>query len=301
MRGKGIRALAIAIVIALVASVPVLAAKSRAATPTFRITAPVPDAYSGTTYIRWRWTGGSAMRNRFVSWSTVSQDGVIKIVTLTAPMWHGRTAWNTTTWTDGVYSLRAIVVGTTMRATMPSIIVDNTKPVVAITRPVSGGAYVNPGLPAANTPTDVTALPLPSTVVFGRTTFTAQASDNLSGIESVAWYLDEELVGQGEEVELNFATMPGEHEISVVATDRAGNYSDASMSFYAAGTTDAENPPSEPPSPGPVPSEVPSEAPGLPEAPEVPDVPDAPSEVPSPPAAPSPPATPPLPVGIPTL
>ncbi|MBI4729401.1 MAG: hypothetical protein HY775_07860 [Acidobacteria bacterium] len=316
------RILAVAIAIALVSSVPVLAAKRRAVPATFRISAPAAGAYHGIVDVRWKWTGGSAMRSRYAAFSTVDPAGAIKIMTLAEAMWHGRYRWDTTRWADGVYDLRGIVVSTSMVHTVPGIMVDNTAPVIAITNPKQNSTWVSiadlietGALPTSN---------VPATLVVGKARFIAQATDNLSGIGSVRWVLDGVEIGTGNEATYEFGPVPAEHTVVATATDRAGNETSTEMSFHSVGAKDATKVPPDVPSPFPpeppsatppgsglpVPSELPSlpatppglpsGTPSLPAAPGVPGVPGAPS----PAGEPSPPVQPPLavpPVPLPLL
>jgi hypothetical protein len=63
-------------------------------------------------------------------------------------------------------------------------------------------------------------------------TFQVQASDNL-GLAKVSFYVDDEMVGVSEQVPylLTWESTPGQHQLRVVATDRAGNQTQQEIVF----------------------------------------------------------------------
>lgn len=227
---RPIRILALAITALLLASFPAIATHRTITSGTLTLTAPQPGEYSGSAYVRWRWTGGSTMRSKFVQVSTISDSGAVRIVALAVPIWHGRTAWNTANWADGRYRVQGVVGGTkpVLRSILSNVVVDNTKPAVEMTKPGDGDVVVN------NTKINS----LGPTVVAGPVTLTAATSDNLSGIEEIRILVDGEPV-DGVTVacqdagrlscegtaSYEFGPSVGSHEISAETCDEAGNCS----------------------------------------------------------------------------
>lgn len=229
---------------------------------TFRLTAPgSPALLRGTVPVRWNWTGGSAMRRRFVGIVAVNRaSSVLGFVEIAAPLWYGRSTWDTTTWEDGVYTVRAFVVGTSLGTTLEAVAIDNTAPEVRVTRPASGQVVVNDTVIASESP---------HTIAAGRVTLTAEASDALSGVASIRWYVDGEPAGEGAEVVHDFGANAAEHTVQAVATDLAGNA--AEQTVHTGGTPTAPDPTPKQ-DPGASGAEEPAGSPATPPLPSLPPI-----------------------------
>lgn len=116
-------------------------------------------------------------------------------------------SWNTLTASDGSHTLYSQATDNNSNIASSSeitIIVDNTPPAVSITFP-TGGATLS-----------------------GTTSITASSSDALSGVSSVAFYLDGSLLGESTSspYSINWDTTQasnGSHSITALSTDGAGN------------------------------------------------------------------------------
>jgi hypothetical protein len=255
------------------------------------------SAIHETTQVTWYYKSGSAV-------NSASKVGVYRSLdrvnwTLVAgnlPISAGRYALDTENLTDGAYLFRVVANGKIASGANKAII-DNTAPVVSITKPSNGALII-----------DDTDVATPPAVVAGRSTIQVAAEDNASGVASVVWFLDDTEIARGATSSYDFGTSPGRHTLKATVKDRAGNEASSSVDVVAmpgqgqiGEVPDLPTPPvvpSELPTPLPVPSDLPTTLPTLPGVPELPSIPPSPPAVPAPPA--SPPAVPPLPTPVPT-
>jgi Bacterial Ig domain len=205
----------------------------------------------------------------------VSSDGIhYRILGYALPI-HSAYVWDTSGYNSGLYSIRVQVERTTTWSTMFPVIIDHQAPSVTITHPAAGEALGS----GVSVPTSSAA------VVSGPTTLTADASDALSGIADVVWFLDldasnpsaSEPIGDGATISYNFDQVLGSHTLTAIATDKAGNIASATRAVTAVPgaigplqnlgvlPSDSGSPD---PSPTPTPTPTPSESPGA-----VPNVP----------------------------
>jgi hypothetical protein len=212
-------ALLVLLVACVVSSIPAFSA-----TTSGSITMVSPssgDAVRLDTPIEWSWKRGDYVRTtsrvdvyfsrNLLQWTTLAKS---------VPIMNGSYLWNTKNHVDGYYFVRVVVSGTTIRSTSGMFLVDNTNPVVEITRPATGQVIVEDETPSF-------------AVVAGSTTLVADPRDSFSGIESVTWLLEDEQIGTGVSYTHNFNDDPGQHELTAVATDRAGNTASASIDLVA--------------------------------------------------------------------
>lgn len=282
-----------ALVIAVVGAVSTMVPAAVASPGTITLTSPTrQQAAKGDLEVSWVWRGGTVVKSTSKVDLAVTQNG-ISWYTIKAqlPIRTGTFTWNTTTWPDGVYAVRATVYKTTVKSVISPFMVDNTAPQVRVTRPAEGEVLVE------NERTIFFA------IVVGTATLEADARDALSGVETVRWYLDDEEIGTGTPLDYNFSTHPGRHTLKAEAVDRAGNTSTHEITMLVApgpSASDAVTPPEEVPLPDP--SDLPADPGPLPTLPAVPGAP----ELPSTPTIPTdPPADPPsdpglLPIPLPT-
>lgn len=274
-------AVSLAMVAGLLVASPALSATSPGS---IAITSPTRgEAASQTVTIRWAWRTGTSVRSTSfvdvqatingVFWTTIASNKSIKL---------GSVDWNTVGWPDFPYGIRVVVRSTSVKSPVVSpIIVDNTAPTVTITRPQEGDVILDDQTMAS------------FAVVAGSVTLESQAVDGLSGVNTVEWMLDDESIGQGASLLYDFGANPGQHTLTAVATDLAGNSASDSTSILAlpglgalspiTGLLDPSNPPPVDPEqyPVPVPSENP--LPGEVPSPDLGEEPNPlPSEVPSP-------------------
>ena len=280
MKRISIRTLAISLAMAagLLAASPAFSASTPGSVA---IQSPASgDATSQTVTVRWAWRSGKSVTSTSrvdvqatingVFWNTIAPN---------VPIRNGSVDWDTRGWPDFPYGLRIAVRNTTVKSPVVSpIIVDNTAPSVAITRPREGDVIVDDETVAS------------FAVVAGSATLEAQAQDSLSGVEVVEWMLDENSIGQGSSLPYDFSVTPGQHTLTALATDRAGNSASTSISILVLPGLGALDPitgllPSDQPSPNPgeFPAPLPSDVPSPGEDP----VP-LPSDVPSPDEDPAP-------------
>lgn len=216
----------------------------------------------GAVPVAWSHRPGRAVRHDSTMTLALAARGRSVVVAEDLPVHEGTFSWNTTRVADGAYSLVASVDGTRIRSAVP-VTVDNAAPKVAITRPRSGDVVLD----------DAVVGTAPATVVFGKTTMTAQATDETSGVASVVWALDGAEIGRGTTAVYDFTQTPGRHTLTATATDRAGNRSDASLEVVAGPATAEAR--------GKVPSAPPSapkaNGPSLPAAPQPPAAPAVPA------------------------
>lgn len=114
---------------------------------------------------------------------------------------------------DGLYALRLMVVRSDQRVdqAVVQVTLDNTAPQLAITYPQAGQAI--------------------SAALEPQVALQAQASDPF--LEKVEFYVDNKLVGQSSVAPFGviWTAKAGEHSLRVVASDRAGNMTEASINF----------------------------------------------------------------------
>jgi len=116
-------------------------------------------------------------------------------------------SWNTLTANDGSHALYSLATdndSNTASSSQITVTVDNTPPAVSITSPASGAT------------------------VSGTTSITASSSDAITGVSSIAFYLDGSLIGESTSSPYTIdwdttQTSNGTHNITAVATDGAGN------------------------------------------------------------------------------
>ena len=143
-------------------------------------------------------------------WLQISED-------IRLPVRNGElVVWNTAGF-EGLYALRLVVVrrDQSIETAITQITVDNQAPQVEIIG-LENGAILSPG----------------SNNIL---TFQALASDNLS-LASVAFLVDDELVSSlsNNPYAVAWEAAPGEHTLSVVATDQAGNQAEALLTYAVA-------------------------------------------------------------------
>jgi hypothetical protein len=257
------------------------------------------SAIRDTAQMTWQYRSGSAV-------NAASKVGVYRSLdrvnwTLVAgnlPITAGSYSLNTADLADGAYLFRLIADGKVASGANKSI-VDNTAPVVTVTKPSNGALIVD----------DNSVAPL-SAVVAGRSTLQVAAEDGASGVASIVWSLDDTEIARGATTSYDFGANPGRHTLTATVKDRAGNEASSSVDVIALpgqnqvgqvpGLPTPPAVPSDAPTalPVPVPSDLPTTLPSLPGVPELPGIPPSPPTVPAPPA--SPPAVPPLPTPLPT-
>ncbi len=280
----------------------ILAVPGFTATSPGSITLQVPDSFaSDTLRVAWTYRTGTAITNNsLVDVLASSNAASWSPIAIRVPIRALGYNWNIGNWSDAVYAVRLRISGTATYSAVDYAYVDNTDPSVEITRPSRNEITL-----------DDEPLAALDAVVAGRTTLKANASDALAGIASVVWKLDGNAIASGATSVYDFTASPGRHELSVVATDFAGNSASASISVIAVpGESAAGNlpdpgelVPNPDPSliPSPDPTAIPSPDPtALPTIPPIPS-PD-PTAVPSPdPTAVPSPSPDPSTVPLPTL
>ena len=147
------------------------------------------------------------------------------------PINSGEVAWDTRSVPDHLYAVRVAVVGTKLSAVGGPLVLDNTAPVVHVTRPLAGDVIVE----------DTSVAPVGSGLVVGTVTFKGTATDNLSGVRSVKWQVDGNDVtpaGWVGDPKNNYSFTyngfesdgsPSQHTITMVAVDRSGNIGQSSV------------------------------------------------------------------------
>ena len=249
-------------------------------------------AYSDQVPIAWEFTPGSKVRTTSSVYIQASTDRYRwYTIESKVPIRHGAYIWNTSDWPEGTYHLRSVVHRTMITDSVGPIVVDRSNPLAYITSPSEGDVVIED------------ALTVSTAVVAGTTTLEASTYDYGSGIESIAWALDEKAIGFGSPYRYNFSMEPGPHVLSVTVTDAAGNVSMASANLLAVpGPSLIVTEPSEPPTlpdtelpdpenPPTLPDpELPADPNNPPSAPENPPVPDTelPFDPENPPTIPSP-------------
>lgn len=191
---------------------------------------------------------------------------------------------------DGAYLFRLVADGK-VASGANKVVIDNTAPVVSITKPSNGALIVEDNTLAA-----------PPAVVAGRSTLQVAAEDNASGISSVVWSLDDNEIARGVTSSYDFGLSPGRHTLTATVKDRAGNEASSSVDVIALPGQNQVGTPPPLPTPGALPSDVPTTLPiptDLPTTLPTPPV-GVPSIPPSPPTVPAPPTVPPAPTPLPT-
>lgn len=267
LKGRRLSYAMVVVALALVAG-PAIGATSPGS---IRITEPVASsAHGGTVGIEWSYRPGTEIRSTSkvnVFWTP---NGLTwgKIAS-SVPIRTGGVEWNSAG-INAPVAFRVAVVGTTIKSTVSPVLIDNTKPTVDIVRPTTNQVIVEDAAPGF-------------AIVAGSATLSADARDGFTGIAEVRWLLDGKLIGTGANYKHNFGNRPGQHVLTAVAVDRAGNTAEDSVDIMALpGPSNAGQVPElpAPPSEGPALPETPDLPDGTPEVPEVPN-PD-PSEAPDP-------------------
>lgn len=283
----------LALLIGSAMTIPAIAATGSGSIKITSLVANQPLA--DTVDIDWVWKSGTYVKSSSKVNVQVSTNGftwasLARGVKITA----GGYAWDTSVWPDAAYAVRVTVVSTTINSLKSPVFVDNTAPTVRITHPTAGEIIVDGENKAS------------FAVIAGGATLEAEASDNLTGVKTITWYLDDVAIGTGSPFTYSFNDdTPGQHTIKATATDNARNEASSTVSVVAAPGPSAAGAPSGPPE---VPVPNPSEAPTAPEVPTLPDpdpslLPD-PSQIPDPtptaPSVPEPdPSNPPAPPTLP--
>lgn len=267
MRRTTIRfALALSVIMSLAITAP---ADSAEPTGTVRLIRPTAHSLLGDeaviqwTYTTGRWVSTTSKLVIAVSpnnwnWTILSSKVPIKSAYV----------WDTTGFPSGKYYVKAwLTTVVPLRAFLSPLVIDRDAPVVSIAEPtegsVGGFATTNAG----------------ETIVTGRTKLVANATDALSGISTVKWYLEDDLIAEGADATYNFDQNYGKHQLIAKATDRAGN--EATTEIWVTAVPGPISPlenlgvlPTEPvdetPSPDPSPSETPTPEPSPSSSPALP-------------------------------
>lgn len=257
--------LAATVALALAPSVSSMAARSPGS---IRLLDPVTEtAYADQVPFEWDFRPGSKVKTSSQVYLQATSDGYRwRMLSSKLPIRSGSYTWDTTTWPEGVYYVRNVVHSTMISSTVGPIIVDRTAPLTRITHPREGDVTIE------------NLAEVYGAVVIGTTTLEAESFDMGSGVTEVEWFLDDDPIGSGTPYEYNFSMTPGQHVLTVAATDEAGNTSTHSVQLIAG------------PGPSLVVGELPEGTPtppdGLPiEDPTLPDgVPTLPDGAPTPPS-----------------
>lgn len=220
------------------------------------------QSVAGTIPVEWSWNSGSRVDSSDQVNLYVGAPGAWNWVSMT-PIRQGLAEFDTTQLEDGTYSFLVKVAYEPARSIVGPVVVDNTSPEVMITQPSQGQVIIDDQTP------DVA-------IVAGKATLKASSLDNLSGVADITWLLGEEEIGVGAVAEYDFSQVPGQHTLTAIATDGAGNQGSHSMQIVALPGPSAAIDGNQLPEP---PEGDPTE--GLPGAPNPDDLPDAP-EAPSP-------------------
>lgn len=290
-------------------SLPVLSASSAGSISLVGVGEATPVA-SGVTPFTWEWTPGSVVRsNSIIDLRLVNtQTGTLVMRKYRYVRW-GSFSWDTSNAPDGLYTVTAhLRQNSTISSILAPIYIDNTAPTVsAITKPAPSGVILE-GEKVVE-----------SRIVAGTTELAADASDNLSGVTAIEWYLDadptdpdatplEVTVAEDGTTSFDFSQVAaGPHTLTAVAVDAGGNRGASSeqraqVEILVVGAgVDASvvpNPDDILPSDDPEPS--PSPEPSLPELPEQPELPEDTVPSPDPSALPTPDPSDPPTLPIPT-
>ena len=159
---------------------------------------------NGTDFVSYRLEYGQGLYP--VAWVQIGKDS-------RAPVTEGLLGEWDTTGLDGLYALRLMVVHADQQVdqAVVQVTLDNTAPQVAITYPQAGQT-----ISAAQAP---------------QLALQAQASDPF--LNKVEFFVDNKLVGQSSVVPFGviWAAKSGGHSLKVVASDLAGNTTEASIKF----------------------------------------------------------------------
>lgn len=266
-----------ALVIAAVGAVSTMVPAAVARPGTLTLTSPTrQQAVRGEVDVTWVWRSGTAVKSTSKVDLAVTQNGVTwYTIGAGLPIRSGEYTWDTGTWPDSIYAVRATVSRTTVKSVVSPMFVDNTAPQVRVTRPAEGEVLVE------------NERMIFFAAVVGTARLEADASDALSGVDKVRWLLNDEEIGVGTPFDYNFSTKPGRHQLTAEATDKAGNTATHEITLIVApGPSAAEGAPDPGDVPIPDPDELPDPGPlpTLPATPEVPPTPAVPEEleIPSP-------------------
>ncbi len=169
-----------------------------------RATLEIRGSAKGTDFVSYRLEYGQGLYP--VAWMQIGTDS-------RKPVTEGLLGEWDTTGLDGLYALRLMVVRSDQRVdqAVVQVTLDNTAPQVAITYPQAGQT-----ISAAQEP---------------QLALQAQASDPF--LNKVGFYVDNKLVGQSSVAPFGviWSAKSGGHTLKVVATDLAGNTTEASLKF----------------------------------------------------------------------
>lgn len=265
---------------------------------------------SGISSFSWEWAPGTIVSSTStIDIRLVDETSSTILMRRFRPIRVGEYRWETWLFPDGVYRATAFVRGEwSIKSTIQQVVIDNTAPTVsAITKPAPSGVILE-GEKVVE-----------SRIVAGTTELAADASDNLSGVAAIEWYLDadptdpdatplEVTVAEDGTTSFDFGQVaPGPHTLTAVAVDAGGNRGASSeqraqVEILVVGAgVDASvvpNPDDILPSGDPEPS--PSPEPSLPELPELPEPPEDTVPSPDPSALPTPDPSDPPTLPIPT-
>ena len=279
-------ATALALATIALAAVPALSASIKGGISHDSLTPA--EAVAGVVDLDWTWTGGTKVNSQDAVNVTVSTDGTSwSPIARRLPIRDGHYAWDTTAVPDGSYYVRYRVAGHWIFSDAVLVTVDNTAPLVRITRPTTDQIIVDDTTPGF-------------AIVAGNATLEARALDVTTGVTDVTWLLGEEQIASGDSATYNFSANPGPHTLTAVATDGAGNTASHSIEILAlAGPSAAvegapEIPEGEFPPEGGEEPELPDlgETPGLPDLGEEPTLPTLPEDGGDPDPDPDPTPTP---------
>jgi membrane peptidoglycan carboxypeptidase len=159
---------------------------------------------AGADFVSYRLEYGQGLYP--TAWVLIGTDSLAPVSDGVLGMWD-------TSGLDGLYALRLMVVRSEQRVdqAVVQVTLDNTPPQVAISYPQAGQ--------------ELSAVREPQVAVL------AQANDSF--LTKVEFYVDGVLVGESDLAPYGvfWQSRPGRHTLRVVATDRAGNTAESSLSF----------------------------------------------------------------------
>lgn len=254
--------------IVLATAIPAMAAPKGTPAPSFQLRSPSAGPYGGDVVIRWRWTGSRAVGNARVRLSVVGTLGIPQVIGVSDHTRNGVFVWHSKDWLDDRYTITGTVVGVPgLTSQLEGVIVDNTPPSTAITKPAPGYVVVADQWSGAGVDPK-------ETVVIGAVTLTVSARD-LDPAPSIEWFVDGRKIGEGRTLPYDFPASYARHLLTVQATDWVGNVSRKSVlvrnarlqpaSCIADQIADGTVPP-EPACASATPGPVPSEQPSLPDS-----------------------------------
>jgi hypothetical protein len=169
-----------------------------------RLALEIRGSAGGAGFVSYRLEYGQGLYPH--AWVQIGKDGTLPVTEGLLGNWD-------TTGLDGLYALRLMVVRSDQRVDQAvlQVTLDNTPPQVAITYPQAGQT-----ISAAQEP---------------QLALQAQASDAF--LQELAFYVDGVLVGRSGQPPYGvvWSSRVGAHILKVVASDRAGNTTEAKLSF----------------------------------------------------------------------